>query len=300
MAEIIETLEKKAGPFPIGIWLVILAGGAALAYMVRKGIGGGSDKSDDGNAIKVLPEQSVSFPQVGNYLTPDQPDSGEKGGTNPIETKPTTPVPAKPPAPGQPPRKKDPGPIYLPKPPSPIGLPQPKKPPTPEPPKKPNPGPPAPPTSTVPGGYPVDCTGVVSQSNSATSFTQVYNDKRKAGLGDRISADIATQTAIQGIADMPGLGLTAIAVYVQNHLNWPIMNTTRRSRGLKALTSDQFAQMELWLNTETARNKGKSLNMQQGEDLWGKFNTPFRCASGAPRGNMGTGSSPIGGPKRTL
>lgn len=257
-----------------------------LAFMVRRSIGGGAS-ADDGNAIRVLPEQSVSFPEVGNYVTPEQPDKG--GITNPVapadvkpprtSTGPFVPTPRAPPAPK---------------------LPAPKVPaPNVPAPQKPTPGPPPPPTTTTPGGYPTDCTGVVAQANAATSFQQVYNDKKKAGLGDRISRDIATQTAIQGIATMPGLGLTAIAVYIQGRANWPLVNTTRRSRGLKALTSTQFAALELWLNTETARNAGKSLNDAQGQQLWETYNTPFRCANTSPRANMGAPGGVIG-PKRTL
>lgn len=70
-------LGKKIGPFPLGIWIVAVAGGLGIAYVVNRGMlsGGGGDTSAGGTTI-----ESGIGGTPGGFVPAPQPGEETEGG----------------------------------------------------------------------------------------------------------------------------------------------------------------------------------------------------------------------------
>lgn len=69
MADIKETLSKKVGPLPLGVWLLAVGGGLGLSYYVQRG----SDEEE------VVEDEEFAFDQYSGDAFTAQPYSGEVG-----------------------------------------------------------------------------------------------------------------------------------------------------------------------------------------------------------------------------
>lgn len=145
---------------------------------------------------------------------------------------------------------------------------------------RPNPTPPPPPagppaTPNVPGGYALDCRGVLG-------IPPDYYTRKKQSKDSALARAITLEWAVMNIANSGHTGLYPFTEWLsQGAVIWAVVNRNRRNRGLKALTEVQFRQLIFDLNTiiveqQTAVHKSQPTYAQI-RRIWEKWNTPFLC-----------------------
>lgn len=140
----------------------------------------------------------------------------------------------------------------------------------------PTPPPPTPPPSTpnVPGGYALDCRGVLGLPND-------YYSRKAENKDSALAKAITLEWAVMNIANSGHTGLYPFTEWISSPVIWPVINRNRRNRGLKALTEAQFHQLIFDLNTiivEQRQTAHPSLpTYAQIRRIWDKWNTPFLC-----------------------
>ena len=260
MAE--DFIKKKIGPFSGGVWIIVVVGGVGLAILIKKGIGGGGGQPQN------LPILVENVPLKGgrdtDRPTPDDPRIPPKEQPKlPPTPRPSRPVPRLPGIPIPPPN-------IPPKPP----VKPPVKPPAPP------PAPPAPGTGIrIPGGFPSDCSGVGPVPNG---YLETRN-RTTARFQDRA---IKLSWSVQNIGAGPS-GIFAFTQWLSSPFVWPIVNMTRKNRGLRALNENEFKALILDLNAiiMTLAGKENRIRNEQILSIWDKYNTPYLCTStGSHRG----------------
>lgn len=280
-------LEKEYGPFTGGVWVVIVVGGVGLAFFIRKSMGSGS--GSDAKTEPLLAIETQTAPRVFG-------DVGQYGGGSSIENPPNQAPPQVPPTT---PKTPDKPPViigYDPKPrpaPKPTPAPAPAVPPVvvaPAPGKgrtvpPPSPAPsPTPAPGNVPGGFPLDCQGVGGRpsdapANAAAMLADIHNSKNPS---QRRGKYLGWLIAGVGSAPIP-TKLQAASAFVNNQINWPLINQTRRSRGLRAMNSEQFKAMASQFAAYAKKNAGRD---DFGDEwlgpMWAQWYDGFVC-NNAPR-----------------
>lgn len=278
-----NALTAQYGPFNGVTWIAVLGGGIGLAYVLRKSFTGGSSQQGQPIVVETVPVKNTSGSGSGvttsdNNPAPITPQPVKGVGTNPV---PPTGI-IKPPTPINPPIVCPPGYRYdaierrcipMPLPPTPTPI----KPPTPQPIKPPTPTP----VANVPGGFSSTCQGVNSPPMDYPGSSVVPLIRAK-GNNTR-ARDIALSWAVQGIAAGP-TGLSRFTQWVAVPLNWPAINLTRRNRGLRALTVDQFNGLVNMLHQLNAQTGGRDdkINDTMVQQVWAAYNFPYLCQN-APR-----------------
>ena len=284
-------LEKDIGPFSGGVWLLIIAGGAGLAFVIKRSMGSGGSSETKTEPLLAIETQTAPrvFGDVGQYGgSGGSSDSGEAGTplVNPPSPKPVVPPmqpePHKGPPggiPGYPgPRPRQPAP-----PPSPTPAPAPKTPaPKPVPPPKNVPAPKTPAPDNIPGGYPADCQGVIAfltdyPSTSAEMLTELHKSKNPA---QRAGMYLGWTIGGVGSAPIP-TKLQAANTYVANRANWATINRIRRTRRLRAMTSAEFAEMSAQIAAQATSHRDAFPDTFLAA-MWDRWYTPFICRN-SPR-----------------
>ncbi len=258
-------IAKKIGPFSGGVWIVVLGGGIGLAFLIKRGMGGGSAPAAQPILVENIPQRNS-----GGVTSWNDPRSDP---TIPPKTDPKTiptpvtpikiPVPTPTPTP-TPPRGGDQGPT------KPLPLPTP----LPGGPRKPAPIPsPQKPVVSIPGGGDGTCTGV-------TYVPPDYTAKMNGPTGKFNERAIKLSWAIQNIASGPS-GIYALTQWISSPAVWPLVNGTRRTRGLRPLSENEFRSLIQDLNgiIITLGGKENKLTNAQIMSIWSKYNTPFLCAN---------------------
>lgn len=137
-----------------------------------------------------------------------------------------------------------------------------------------------PPQNDVPGGYPSSCVGVLNppSDHPGDSDSQIVYWMDHYMLGKDRGRGRALAWAVEGQGDAK---LQSYARYVSNPLTWGYINGKRRTRGLRALTKDQFGALSAAL-TAQARSGRDSFPDSFVLGLWHAYHTPYLCRN-SPR-----------------
>jgi hypothetical protein len=101
----------------------------------------------------------------------------------------------------------------------------------------------------------------------------------RAKGGNLRALDYALEWTVLGIANSGATGLSRFAQWVGNHGNWPRINATRRTRGLKALTETQLGAAANSLAQLAAQTAGRDDRLTIGmvQSLWNAYHIPYLC-----------------------
>jgi hypothetical protein len=259
-------IHKKIGPFSGGVWIVVVGGGIGLAFLIKRGMGGGSAPAQSPILVENIPQRtsggvtSWNDPAIPGKEEPKTIPSPVVPKPVPIPAKPTLPLPT--PVPYIPPRGGDQGPTK----PLPTPTPFPKGP------IKPIPTPQKP-TVPIPGGGDGTCTGV-------TYVPPDYTAKMNGPTGKFNERAIKISWAVQNLGTGPQ-GIYALTQWISSPIVWPVVNATRKTRGLRPLSENEFRSLINDLNgiIVTLGGKENKLTNAQIMSIWSKYNTPFLCAN---------------------
>lgn len=133
-------------------------------------------------------------------------------------------------------------------------------------------------TPNVPGGFPADCRDVQHRPSDYPG-ADITSLVRSKGGGIR-ALDIVLEWTLLNVAppNVP-LGLSRFAAWASNPLNHVFINTTRRSRGLRALTKAELERYGYQVSTLNAQHAGRDDKLSQADvqTLWNTWNVPYLC-----------------------
>jgi hypothetical protein len=141
--------------------------------------------------------------------------------------------------------------------------------------------PPLPSSSNVPGGYSTTCDlgmGPIPADHPADNDAAIVAWMNSYMLGADRGRGRALAWVVEGIGDAK---LQSYAKFVANPLSWPYINTRRRTRGLRALTTSQFQALSAAI-TAQAKTGRDAFPDHFVLGLWNTYHIPYLCRN-SPR-----------------